>query len=191
VVFLRHIILACAAAVALCFLTGASVLSAQARPGATSAARTTQRVAAIRWLGSQVYAYQRATWHWQQTMGVRRTPTAGRVLTRMSIPDVESAVRLWKHRAKRARRRAQHPPHLSALLCIHRYEGSWTDAGEPYFGGLQMDRGFQARYGTWLYRHKGTADRWTPLEQIWTAERAVRSRGFWPWPNTARACGLI
>jgi hypothetical protein len=27
---------------------------------------------------------------------------------------------------------------------------------------------------------------------MWVAERAYRSgRGFYPWPNTARACGLI
>jgi hypothetical protein len=43
-----------------------------------------------------------------------------------------------------------------------------------------------------LLRRKGTADHWTPLEQIWVAEHAYRSgRGFYPWPNTARDCGLI
>ena len=55
----------------------------------------------------------------------------------------------------------------------------------------QMDLGFQKTYAPWLVRVKGTADHWTPLEQIWTAEKASRSRGFWPWPNTARFCGLI
>lgn len=91
----------------------------------------------------------------------------------------------------------QHPPHLRQLLCIHYNprvgsgEGSWTDPAPPYFGGLQMDLGFQRAYGGWLLRWKGTADHWTPLEQIWTAEKAVRRRGFWPWPNTARTCGLL
>jgi hypothetical protein len=54
-----------------------------------------------------------------------------------------------------------------------------------------MDYGFQATYGYGLLRTKGTADHWTPLEQIWVAEKALRSRGFWPWPNTARSCGLL
>jgi hypothetical protein len=54
-----------------------------------------------------------------------------------------------------------------------------------------MNLGFQGTYGRWLLRTKGTADHWTPLEQIWVAEKAQRSRGFWPWPNTARSCGLI
>ena len=77
------------------------------------------------------------------------------------------------------------PPHLANWLCIHRYEGSWPDPGAPYYGGLQMDLPFQQAYGAWLLRHKGTANHWTPLEQIWTAERARRARGFYPWPNTA------
>jgi hypothetical protein len=55
-----------------------------------------------------------------------------------------------------------------------------------------MDLGFQRRYGRRLLLRKGTADHWTPLEQMWVAERALRAgRGFWPWPSTARACGLL
>jgi hypothetical protein len=75
-------------------------------------------------------------------------------------------------------------------MCIHHYEGSWTDSTGPYWGGLQMDLGFQSRYGGWLLRHKGTADHWSPMEQIWVAVRGARSRGFSPWPNTARYCGV-
>ena len=37
---------------------------------------------------------------------------------------------------------------------------------------------FQATYGGDLLRAKGTADHWTPLEQMWVAERAYRTRGF-------------
>jgi hypothetical protein len=159
--------------------------------GAHSAAAAGQRQAAISWLSGQVYTYQHATWRWQQLMGVRKTPTAGRVLAEMSVPDVQKAVALWKRRAARARRAAAHPPHLRQFLCIHRYEASWTDSGAPYYGGLQMDLGFQRTYAPALLRRKGTADHWTPLEQIWTAEKAARSRGFWPWPSTARFCGLL
>jgi hypothetical protein len=55
-----------------------------------------------------------------------------------------------------------------------------------------MDWRFMATYGRWLLRTKGTADRWSPLEQMWAAEKALRAgRGFSPWPNSARACGLI
>ena len=72
------------------------------------------------------------------------------------------------------------------------YVGSWSDSGAPYYGGLQMDLGFQRVYGRDLLARKGTADHWTPLEQMWVAERAYRAgRGFYAWPNTARNCGLI
>ena len=67
-----------------------------------------------------------------------------------------------------------------------------TNTGNGYFGGLQMDLGFQRSYGRPLLRLKGTADRWTAREQIWVADRAYRAgRGFYPWPRSARACGLI
>jgi hypothetical protein len=84
------------------------------------------------------------------------------------------------------------PPHRRQWLCIHHFEGSWRDPNPPYFGGLQMDYGFQRTYNPYLLRLKGTADHWQPVEQMWAAERAFRSgRGFRPWPRTARFCGLI
>jgi hypothetical protein len=98
----------------------------------------------------------------------------------------------WKRKAVLRRRQAQRPPLLRAWLCIKRYEGPWDDPNPPYYGGLQMDLQFQRMYGFDLLRRKGTANRWTPLEQIWVAVRAYRSgRGFYPWPNTARYCNLL
>lgn len=83
-------------------------------------------------------------------------------------------------------------PHKRQWLCIHRYEGSWQDPNPPYYGGLQMDLGFQRSYGGILLRTKGTAEHWTPMEQMIVAETAYYAgRGFHPWPNTARYCGLI
>ena len=189
---LRRFTLACVGLLVFCAsVTGA--LQAAVGNQATAAGKTTEakRQAAIQWLGGQVYGYQRATWRWEQLMGVQKTPTEGRVLAEMSISDVQQAVALWKHRADAARRLAERPPHLTQFLCIHRFEGNWTDAGGPYYGGLQMDIGFQRTYAPLLLRTKGTADHWTPLEQIWVAEKAAKSRGFYPWPNTARSCGLL
>jgi hypothetical protein len=98
----------------------------------------------------------------------------------------------WRIRARRARHRAHHPPHLTEWRCIHRWEGSWTDPNSPYYGGLQMDISFQHTYGPELLRRKGTANHWAPYEQMWVAERAVKAGGgFYPWPLTARRCGLI
>jgi hypothetical protein len=188
---LRRFTLACAGLLACCVSIAGASQAAGKNEAPAAAKPNTRRLAAISWLGKQVDVYERTTWRWQRTMGVRRTPTAGRVLAEMSVPDVKRAAALWRGRARHARARAQHPPHLHAFLCIHRYEGSWRDAGAPYYGGLQMNIGFQRTYGPHLLRTKGTADHWTPLEQIWTAERAARRQGFRPWPNTARSCGLI
>ena len=54
---------------------------------------------------------------------------------------------LWKRRAVRAHRKAHNPPHKAGWLCIHRHEGPWNDPNAPYYGGLQMDIGFQRTYG--------------------------------------------
>jgi hypothetical protein len=86
------------------------------------------------------------------------------------------------------------PPALRTdFSCIHGYEGSWTaNTGNGYYGGLQMDLPFQRRYGSDYLRRWGTADHWPVWAQVAAAVRAYRSgRGFFPWPNTARACGLI
>lgn len=80
------------------------------------------------------------------------------------------------------------------FMCIAGHESSTTwniSTGNGYYGGLQMDRTFQATYGPELYGTKGTADRWTADEQIAVASRAVPGRGFHPWPNTGRMCGLL
>lgn len=80
-----------------------------------------------------------------------------------------------------------------SFLCIHRYEGAWDEnTGNGYYGGLQMDLSFQGSYGADFLRRWGTADNWPPWAQLQAAVRAYQSgRGFYPWPNTARACGLI
>jgi len=80
------------------------------------------------------------------------------------------------------------------FMCIAEHESHRTwdiSTGNGYYGGLQMDRQFQATYGPELYSTKGTADNWTMDEQIAVASRAVPGRGFNPWPNTGRMCGLI
>jgi hypothetical protein len=192
---LRHIML-CVAALA---CAGAIALVALARPDAAPAgdrqpaASTASAAATVR----LIHRYRTETWRWQKLMRRTRTPS-NYTARRSTDPSYRAWVlRVWKQRAARARRAAQNPPRRSAWLCIYRHErhprmGWRTRTGNGYFGGLQMDIAFQRQYGADLLRRKGTADRWTAIEQIWVAERAYRSgRGFSPWPNTARYCGLI
>jgi hypothetical protein len=124
-------------------------------------------------------------WRWQAVMGVRLARSSAALRS-------PRALRYWQLEASHVRRLAAHPPHERGWLCIHRYEGGWQDSGDPYWGGLQMDRGFMETYAPRVLLSRGWADHWTPLEQMWVAERAHRSgRGYWPWPNTARSCGLL
>ena len=141
---------------------------------------------------SGIDGYRHVTWRWQRVMGRRLTPSHRLERRTRDAAYRRIVLEFWRRHAHHARRHAHHPPHLYAWRCIHRYEGSWTDPNAPYYGGLQMDLAFQRRYGRRLLRRKGTADHWSALEQMWVAERAFRSgRGFNPWPNTARYCGLL
>lgn len=80
------------------------------------------------------------------------------------------------------------------LLCIHSFEGAWN-AYSPagYYGGLQMNSSFMRAYGWDKLVKYGWHDAryWSPADQLAVGFRAVRARGFWPWPNTAAACGLL
>ena len=141
---------------------------------------------------ARIHRHRHETWRLQRLMGKRRTPTTYSARRSPGPRYRRWVLRLWRKRALRARRQATSPPRKAAWLCIQRYEAEWDDGSAPYYGGLQMDLAFQRLYGADLLRRKGTADRWTPLEQMWVAERAYRSgRGFWPWPNSARACALV
>jgi len=148
-------------------------------------------------LAAQIADYRSETWRWQRLMGTPRTPTSYSERSIASSAYQAWQRNLWRKRALVAEHRAARPPHRSQWLCIHRHErnprqGWATRTGNGFYGGLQMDISFQRRYGSEILRRKGTADNWSALEQMWVAERAHRSGlGFYPWPNTARSCGLI
>lgn len=80
---------------------------------------------------------------------------------------------------------------LARWTCIHEREGAWNAEGF-YEGGLQFDHEFSTTYGPDMWRKYGTGPHaWSPRDQMVVAERARKVRGYWPWPNTARACGLL
>lgn len=137
--------------------------------------------------------YRTLARRWKALMGRPRPRVRAAPIAFESLLERRSwRARAWRSKALAARRAGHRPPHLRAWICIHGYEGSWRDPNAPYYGGLQMDLTFQQQYGGRLLRDKGTADHWTRFEQMWVAERAHRSgRGFYPWPLTARRCGLI
>jgi hypothetical protein len=136
--------------------------------------------------------FRKETWRWERLMRKPLSHTSHSAERSNEAELRRWVLRMWRHKAALRKRQARHPPRLGAWLCIHRFEGPWTDPNAPYYGGLQMDLQFQRTYAPELLRSKGTADKWSAIEQIWVAERAHSSgRGFTPWPNTARYCGLL
>ena len=203
---MRRSILACGLLLAFAGMTTAAAAAAasggsQSSPNPTTSTSTTvgateSRQRPSRWelrtaavWRRHIRRFRTDTQHWLTVMYGHPTNVSRSPATR-SLARLRQVVRRWRHRAHSAWWHATHPPNLRDWICIHNYEGSWADSGGPYWGGLQMDISFQQTYGGWLLRHKGTADHWSPLEQIWVAVRAARTRGFSPWPNTARDCGV-
>jgi hypothetical protein len=193
---MRDGLIAAAVLLAAAVLDGRVVGTATA--GGTSAALRAEPTEAE--IVQRIGYWQRRTWHWQRVLGKRRSPRSSASLGTAGREYRLSVLRRWRLRAGQIWLRARRPPHKRAWLCIHRFEGHWRstpggrgvrNSGGPYYGGLQMALEFQRTYGRYLLRKKGTANRWSPLEQMWVAERALRTRGFYPWPNTARWCRLI
>ena len=172
---------------ALRILAVAIVFAFLLAPSYASAA--SKRTAEVR----QIQRFRTSTWHWQNVMGIGRTPTSQSEKWALSTAYRQWVLKFWRNRASRVWHRVVHVTHKAQWLCIHRGEGGWSaNTGNSYYGGLQMDLSFQSSYGGYLLRLKGTANHWKPYEQMLVAERAYQSgRGLYPWPNTARACGLI
>jgi hypothetical protein len=193
----RVLLLVAATALAAALSLSAILVPQQAEATRSSAKRTQLAKRAVyevqlRRALDGIRAARNEAWRWEAVMSAPRLRYAASAEHSPSLGYRRNVLALWTHRAIQARRAAQHPPRLKDWLCIHHYEGAWNDPNPPYYGGLQMDMSFMQAYGAALLPSKGTADHWTPLEQIWVAERAYRSgRGFYPWPNTARSCGLI
>lgn len=117
--------------------------------------------------------------------------TANRRLA--SSGNVEKAFNQARRQAGTVKYQFRHPPEMTAFMCIHSYEGSWTDQDSGHnghYGGVQFGRKEWLKFGypytgkLWAY----LADKYS---QLWAAYRYYLVSGFSPWPATAHACGLI
>jgi len=124
-----------------------------------------------------------------------------RVVGHGQIKFAGAGPELWAFRFRRQRRvantlRGELAARLDRLVwlvqafeCVHQYEGSWTaNSGNGFAGGLQFG---PAEWQRWGGSYAPSADQATPSQQIAAAIGYHAVSGFYPWPNTARACGLI
>lgn len=141
-------------------------------------------IVGIRYLRTQVWKYQDRL----EVSKVKHSSLKGH-----SCNYLDWAHKLWKQRLVKVRAdfRLWFSRAYAKWSCIHRHEASWTDPNAPYYGGLQMDIQFMRSHGSDFLRIFGTADKWPVWAQLRVAERAYKTRGFYPWPNTARYCGLL
>ena len=95
----------------------ASATQATAKAARREAARRREARQLLRKIGAR----QHETWHWERVMGARPTLSSDAGVRIIGLGYRRWVLRLWSMRARHARRRAQHPPHLRAWLCIHRY----------------------------------------------------------------------
>lgn len=131
--------------------------------------------------------------YWAHKMGAPRTKASSRSFAQKQLACPRYLAALWRRQARAARREYERwfERTYEKYACIHRLEGAWYDADPPHYGGLQFDDSFQRTYGPEFFRRWGHAGKWPVWAQLVAAERAYRTRGFGPWPNTARACGLL
>ena len=80
---------------------------------------------AERYMATRIVSLQSEIDHWRRVMGKPPLRQAASAATR------EQAYVTWRRLARSVLREASNPPYASAWRCIHRYEGSWTDAGAP------------------------------------------------------------
>lgn len=162
------------------------------------------------WLAVSAAAIALLTW--MLAFGIPSALSAADAPARIVQARVDGrGVEWWAHRARangatmRALQSALHDRVAvdssgwlaNAFLCIQRRETAppypdWrTASGNGFFGGLQMNLGFQRSYGAEFLAAWGTADHWPAFVQVTVAMRAyLAGRRFDPWPNTARDCGL-
>jgi hypothetical protein len=173
-------------------------------PAAASAARHHPQRAGCPGARPAIGFYRAAAWRWQSQHDAARTPSSYAERHVRGCGYLRWSARLWQHRALVERHAFDR--WLIDMLgtdgvsgkwgCVHHNEGAWNASNDGYGGGLQMDSGFQSTYGAEFQHRYGWASGWPVWAQLVAAERAYHgyhgfgARGFTPWPNTARACGL-
>lgn len=143
--------------------------------------------------------YRGKTWRLERKMGARITTASYAEHLVGNCEQVVPFVKRWQTIAtkrwkqykaylKQQRELGVPPWFYKQALCVHSHEGSWSDTGDPYWGGMQFALSTWHRAGG-----SGLPSNASPKEQIYRAYQIWKQDGgSWrEWPNTARMCGLL
>ena len=174
-------------------LVGALALSLVFAPahGADAASTRTAMIAEIDEL-------RRATWHWQKLMGKPRTPTKYEERRtrdddyRRWVREPLAATRTDRPSAAPRIRPTAPTGSASTATSAIRTRAGVRAPGTGTTAGCRWTSPSSAPTDASCCAARAPQTAGAAVEQMWVAERAYRSgRGFYPWPNTARSCGLI
>ena len=178
------------------------VVASAALMGTPTAQAEADRVGYGERISKKIVKHIRGTHYCQMKMDRPRTKVR-LLFTKQSIHRRRYVLRVWIDRHDRLLRRAAEASEAASCFeatvarrttasgsASTRTKGPGTEHRQRLLRRLADGQSFRApTAGT--CSAEGTANNWTPMEQMWVAERAYSSgRGFGPWPNTARMCGL-
>ena len=152
-----------------------------------------------------IRAFRAATWREQGERCRSRTPLDGSTVAQKPLYRVKAwnrprVLRAWMRWHRQARSQSSYCfasrawawYYSGSTQCVCNREGGWSSVNPagPYYGRFQMDASFQRAYGPEYVARYGTGVWSDQTAQVVTAYRGWLARGWSPWPNTARACGL-
>jgi hypothetical protein len=148
-------------------------LDAHANAAPTVTVTETYQNRSIRWWAARAVINRR-----EANQNRRNAEARGRTIRRLQSAQLTASAHFFAW--------------LAGADCVQRHEGAWTSAtGNGYYGGLQADVSFQRTYAPdLLRRYGGLANTWPWYAQLQMGYRGWLFRGWSPWPNTARECGL-
>jgi len=148
----------------------------------------TLHIRAKRWMAQRMLSLRVSVKQWRSAMGAK---SPRRELS--ASGSLEFRFNQWRRLARQTHAQYRNPPQKANFLCIHRFEGSWTDRDSGHnghYGGVQMGKDEWDKFGR-PYTHKEYPYQASMLDQLWAAYRYWLVSGFSPWSQTAPNCGLL
>jgi len=194
--FLRRFLTASAALLAL-VAAASTAMGADVVPAISTKIDTRQTIGreALAYYGSEISRFKQETWHWQRVTGAKLTPATRPDAQQPSRrrPSQRTAAEMAGAACRGARERPASAPseavplHPTTTRAAGRTPASPTTAASRWTGSFQQK----------LRRLAPTRRRERPRPLVAHRadldgrKKALKSRGYWPWPNTAKGTAAL